>query len=82
MPHKKPTFMTKWRNPTTAELALLAWMLELDRIGTADSLPGFLMNSRVLHGVNLFLRHYEMGLSPRSAIEFSHSRQVFPKKGT
>jgi hypothetical protein len=46
-----------------------AWMIELNRIGTAEGIEGFPMHLHVLHRVNCWLEDFEAGLAPYEAIE-------------
>jgi hypothetical protein len=46
-----------------------AWMLELNRIGTAEGVRGFPMQPDVMHGGNCFSEDFEAGRTPREAID-------------
>src|SRR5216684_2799180 len=45
------------------------WMIELNRIGTAEGMEGFPMHPGVLDRVNCWLEDFEAGSTPHEAIE-------------
>jgi hypothetical protein len=47
----------------------LEWLVELDRIGTAEGLEGFPMQREMFVGENCWLADFEEGLTPRESID-------------